>query len=346
MANGASYGIVRTKKLSNFGSIKASAEHTYRERLTKNADPERTGLNYGIGPRSAQGVMDAVKKRLEAVKVSSDSVLCVEYFVGASPEFFKEKPAQIEKFFADSLREIQRKHGKKNVIAGDIQLDELTPHLVVYVVPIVEKPAEGTRKRSVKATKEEFESTGNKTKIIEVPNKSSEHLGAKTYFGTRARMRFLQDEFHQNVFQKYGLTRGKPVEETAASHQDVQRYHRLLKPQMEEAERIIKQAAIIKKEQADKERELGAFAGKLAAWKKDLMAAGKSMEEWGKRLELQRDAVMKAFALMPGTLQDQMQSIFQEPSSKPKATKPTPDPALPPDADSLRPVAHNLPKPR
>lgn len=321
------YGIVRTKKLSSFGSIKASAEHTFRERLTKNADPERTGLNYGIGPRSAEGVMNAVKKRLESVKVSGDSVLCVEYFVGASPEFFeKSKPEQVEAFFADSLKEIRRKHGKKNVIAGDIQLDELTPHLVVYVVPIVEKLAEGTRKRSVKTTKEELETTGKKTKIIEVANKASQYLGAKTFFGTRELMRLLQDEFHQNVFQKYALTRGKPVEKTAAIHQEVQRYHRTLQPKIKDAERIISQAAVIKKEQADKESELGALASKLAQWKKDL-------EAWVKRLELQRDSLIEAFAILPVSLQDKMQSIFHDASSKPEATKPVqalnPQPELP-----------------
>lgn len=333
-----SFGIVRIAKISDYGSIKASAEHTYRERETKNADPKRTPLNHGTGPRSAQGVLDAVKNRLEKIQVSGDSVLVVEYFVGASAEFFKLKTsAEVDKFFADSLKEIERKHGKKNVIASDVQLDELTPHLAVYVVPIVEKLAVGTRKRAVKTTKVEFEATGEKTKIIEVANKATENLGAKTFFGTREKMRALQDDFQKNVFEKYGLIRGKKVEETNAKHETVKQFYDDLKPRMQAAQQMIDQAEHVKKTQEKKEAELHKLAVGLSSIRDELTATRKFMQDWAKRLKEQEERLMEAFALLPGTLQAKLEAIFQPIASEtpPEPPKRTSD-LLPTGADTSR----------
>ena len=85
-----SFAILRTTKLKDWGNISASLQHTFRERLTPNADEIRTELNAHIGGNNSEQVLQKIKDGLPD-KYRADCVKCVEYLITASPEWFSFK---------------------------------------------------------------------------------------------------------------------------------------------------------------------------------------------------------------------------------------------------------------
>lgn len=184
--------VLRVEKLSTFGNIKASGEHTFRERPTPNAAPDRTHLNESTGARSSAELLDLVKARLPE-KRRKDAVLCLEYLVSASPEWMaKTTPAQQTQYFRESIAWLQKKHGAANVVCTDIQRDEKTPHLVAYVVP---RHPDG-------------------------------RLSAKEFTGGRTVLSKMQTDFWKQVGARHGLDRG--VEGSKARHTTVKDFYAAL----------------------------------------------------------------------------------------------------------------------
>lgn len=130
------YCILRAEKLTSFGSIIGSAKHTFREIPTPNADASRTHLNKTLGAQDAAAVRAAIETRLPA-KRRKDAVLAIEYLVTASPEWFRTAPTkQQNAYFGAAVRWLEARHGKTNIVCVNMQLDETSPHLVAYVVPL------------------------------------------------------------------------------------------------------------------------------------------------------------------------------------------------------------------
>jgi hypothetical protein len=176
------YCILRAEKLTSFGSIAGSAGHTFREIPTPNADPARTHLNKTIGAQSAAAVRAAIAARLPA-KRRRDAVLCIEYLIAASPEWCKATPAATQrKYFNGAIAWLRERHGADNVVCLNLQLDETSPHLVAYVVPLT---ADG-------------------------------RLSAKDFLGGRQVLSRMQTEFAQQVGAPVGLQRG--IEGSKAVH--------------------------------------------------------------------------------------------------------------------------------
>lgn len=182
------YCILRAEKLTSFGSIAGSAKHTFREIPTPNADASRTHLNRTFGAQDAAAVRAAIQARLP-VKRRKDAVLAIEYLVTASPEWFKSAPAaQQNAYFAATVRWLEARHGKANVVCVNMQLDETSPHLVAYVVPLTKDG----------------------------------RLSAKDFLGGRKVLTQMQTEFAQLVGAPVGLQRG--VEGSKATHTTAKQY--------------------------------------------------------------------------------------------------------------------------
>ena len=203
----ANFCILRAAKLTSLGNVAASAAHTFRERPTPNADPERTHLNDNRGALTTSEVVAAVQERVAlAERTAKRPVLCVEYLVTASPEALASKsPAERQMYFDDALRWIEARHGKANVVCSSLQRDESTEHLVVYAVPLVEREAK-QRKRSVIVGKGEDGKPIRETRLFDEPATVS--LSAKEFLGGRERMRRMQTEFAEQVGLQHGLQRG------------------------------------------------------------------------------------------------------------------------------------------
>lgn len=217
--------ILRISKLHTFTELASSAAHTWRTQSVPHADPARTYLNEDW--RDIHGPSDlcaAVKVHLSPVDyLQSNAVICLEYLITASRQAFSinggETDAQV--YFRDSVKFLENRHGKANVIAINIQHDESAPHLVAYVVPLVEHQAHEI-KRSVFAPGRKPDGKQNRTlKTIKVPAHIA--LSAAHYTGTPEKMRRLQTDFVELVARHHSLRRG--LEYSAATHTTNRAFH-------------------------------------------------------------------------------------------------------------------------
>jgi len=185
------FAIIRTQKLKSISAVVGSARHTFREIPTPNADKERTHFNKTEGAQSSLALARSVNARLPA-KRRRDAVICIEYLITASPEWWKSTPVrQQNEYLKASIDWLKARHGEENVVCLNVQLDETSPHLVAYVVPLTKDG----------------------------------RLSARDFLGGPAKMIAMQTEFAKVVGEPFGLQRGlqgsKAIHTTAAQYNAV-----------------------------------------------------------------------------------------------------------------------------
>lgn len=183
-----SYAIMRCKKLATTGSVASSLKHAYRERETANADPERTPENEH---RLASNTDEAMGKLRELLpeKRRKDAVLAVEYFLGASPEWWKQASQEQQQQFFDQAQDwLVEKYGADRIITASIHRDETSPHMTAFVVPLTKDG----------------------------------RLSAKEFIGNKAQMSLDQTTFAERM-RDLGLERG--LEGSKARHTTIQQYY-------------------------------------------------------------------------------------------------------------------------
>lgn len=189
------FSIIRATKLKSFGAVARSGRHTFREQPTPNADPSMTPKNRVVGAKTTEDLKARLKHRLPET-IKARSVLCIEYMITASPEAFKRHGGRLDDmgdgYFSDALQWLQQRHGKENVICSAVHLDETTPHLVAYVVPMT----------------------------------SDQRLSCRDFLGGKEKMKKLQTDFHAACGKKRGLNRG--IEGSTAKHQDIKKFYAAL----------------------------------------------------------------------------------------------------------------------
>jgi len=180
------YAILRTAKLKTMGNIAGSVAHNYRTIRTDNADPNRTQDNLHT-VKTPEEVKQAIKDRLPE-KRRSDAVLCIEYLMTASPDWDGWGTDKEDEFFERAGQWLIDKHGKENIAGMSVHMDETTPHLVAYVVPIDQRGK----------------------------------LNCKHFLGGRAKLNKMQTDFAKQV-QDLGLERGR--EGSKAKHTTIKQYY-------------------------------------------------------------------------------------------------------------------------
>jgi hypothetical protein len=129
------YAIIRHAKIKTLGNLAASAQHTFRERDTPNADPKLTPQNQHLGATNTAELLERFQQNLPD-RLRKNGVLALEYLCTASPEWWQAaSKEQRTAFFQRSLDFLRERHGKDNVLYAGTQVDESTPHLVAYVIP-------------------------------------------------------------------------------------------------------------------------------------------------------------------------------------------------------------------
>ncbi|MEJ6487764.1 MobV family relaxase [Nostoc punctiforme UO1] len=140
--------ILRIEKLKTFGNVAGSDDHVTRNRETPNADPTRENVRL-IGGEDERALEEIVKEKISTLKhrPRHDAVLCTEMFLSASPEYFRPKDPSQSGQWSDSLMQqwaiasrdwLSQNYGSKCVRA-ELHLDESTPHIHAYIVPLNEK---------------------------------------------------------------------------------------------------------------------------------------------------------------------------------------------------------------
>ncbi len=208
------FAIMRCAKLKG-GAIAASDRHTERAVKTPNADAERTENNLRL--RGEKG--EDLKQKIETVisdaqaqtgqRIRKDAVKCVEFFFGASPEYF-EKPLtaeqekiQLERGIKQRVIDRQKElefYRKTNEFMEQLEergfvfvkavahRDEQTPHVVAYAVPL----------------------------------DKNKRLNCKSHLGGREKLSALQDEYAE-AMKPLGLQRG--IRGSTAEHQRVKTWY-------------------------------------------------------------------------------------------------------------------------
>jgi hypothetical protein len=141
--------ILRVEKLKSFGNIGGSEKHTARLQDTPNADTTKKNIRL-IGMEDDSPLEVLVKNKIAKTtlhKPRKDAVLCSDIFLSASPEYFRpldpskagewDNPRMLD-FVKASRSWLVNNYGDKCVRA-ELHLDEATPHIHAYVVPINEK---------------------------------------------------------------------------------------------------------------------------------------------------------------------------------------------------------------
>nr|WP_322721692.1 MobV family relaxase [Nostoc sp. ChiQUE02]MDZ8234799.1 MobV family relaxase [Nostoc sp. ChiQUE02] len=140
--------ILRIEKLKTFGNVAGSDDHVTRNRETPNADPTKENVRL-IGGEDSRALEEIVKEKIATLKhrPRHDAVLCTEMFLSASPEYFRPKDPSLSGQWSDSLMQewaiasrdwLAQNYGSKCVRA-ELHLDESTPHIHAYIVPVNEK---------------------------------------------------------------------------------------------------------------------------------------------------------------------------------------------------------------
>ena len=272
-----SYQVLRIEKFSkgDLGKIGAETERAAKRHRNEDIDSERTPLNYyfkksegGLNAQWKQTMQDLnatfkeTKKAVafEGVIITSDKAFFEEHgYVPGEP-----LPLELQKFFADSYaflkRQIGYHGGDQNILSAAVHLDETTPHLQIYYIPVVDegrkkvyaKGADGKVLRNEKGSPVQAKDKNGKSLYertqLEQPKICSsefwEQRGAQASFGN------LQDEFHEQVARYYGLERG----EVGSNKKHTTKYQ--WQKQQQEQELAEKAAALTQKtaqiEEADK----------------------------------------------------------------------------------------------
>ena len=150
-----SYQVLRIEKFSkgDLGKIGAETERTAKRQRNEDIDKERTPLNYYF-KKSDGGLIAQWKKTMRdfgATFMETKKAVAFEGVIITSDKtFFEERgyvpgeplPRELQKFFADSyafvLRQIGYHGTDRNVLSAVVHLDETTPHLQLYYLPIVD----------------------------------------------------------------------------------------------------------------------------------------------------------------------------------------------------------------
>lgn len=131
------FAIMRGDKLKT-GEMRGSIAHVTRTQNTPNADLSKQHLNYAVvGPEwnDPKALQAAVEQQTPA-KYRKDAVRLLEFVVTASPNWFKENPDDERRYFESAAQFFQNEYGSENVVSGVVHLDETSPHMHLYVVPV------------------------------------------------------------------------------------------------------------------------------------------------------------------------------------------------------------------
>jgi len=218
-----SFAVLRAAKLGASGV--GAATHHHEKRLDlPNVDIELSQFNRSL--IGSGNVAEDVQKRLDQIGIRPRKNACraVEFIVTASPEFYRfqkvddpTKPGQktlkgnvlsMTQFHAAALEWFTKTYGKENVVTANLHMDEKTPHMHVFVVPITKKQINLTRQRQGKPQKPA------RTQLKTV-------LSATDVMGGPKQLAELQTSFATAVAH-LGLRRG--IAGTGAKHTTTKQY--------------------------------------------------------------------------------------------------------------------------
>ena len=231
-----SYQVIRVEKFTKGSLTKIGAETERTTKNNRNKDIDETRTSNNIYFKKSNGGLNAEWKKVvaqtnanfkdtkksvafEGIVITSDKVFfeSLGYIQGEQP------PSKVLEFFERAykfvLKEIGYHGTDENILSAVIHLDETTPHLQLYYVPLVDygkkkvyaKGNDGKVLRNEKGSPVQAKGINGKGKFeyksLPQPKICSsdfwEQRGGQISFGN------LQDDFYEQVAIRYGLQRGE-----------------------------------------------------------------------------------------------------------------------------------------
>ena len=330
-----SYQVLRIEKFSkgDLGKIGAETERAAKRHRNEDIDSERTPLNYYF-KKSEGGLNAQWKQTMQSLnatfKETKKAVAFEGVIITSDKTFFEERgyvpgeplPLELQKFFADSYaflkRQIGYHGGDQNILSAAVHLDETTPHLQLYYIPVVDegrkkvyaKGADGKVLRNEKGSPVQAKDKNGKSLYertqLEQPKICSsefwEQRSAQASFGN------LQDEFHEQVARYYSLERG----EVGSSKKHTTKYQ--WQKQQQEQELAEKAAALT---QANAQIEEAEEKLKQTQFRADL-AEGRQAhaEREAQRLERERERLTREVAPLSAAAEAFKQASGKKPDKR------------------------------
>jgi hypothetical protein len=264
-----SYAIARLSKLK-LHQIGGSAAHTSRDRETPNADSDQQNIRLiGIDAPDVKLedlVMAKIAEQPQRRKIRSDGIYCVEFLLTASPEYFRPQcPTQAgyyEQERLDQWAEVNRQwlfqeYGDR-IVRAELHLDEATPHIHAYFVPLDE---EG-------------------------------QLRCNHFFNGREKIQRFQDSYF-NAMLPIGLERG--IKGSRAQHYDIKSFYRIVEEGLNSELNLdqLKAKAAERDQLAQRKQELELTAKALAQHLEKLEAENL---QWKQQVEQLHDLPIETVA--------------------------------------------------
>ncbi len=135
--------VCKIQKIKSWGMLKGNEAHTARERDTPNANPEVTNIRI-IGDSSNLDLSTLVRHAIGSQKIRSNAVLAVEMLLSASASYFRPNAPQeagtydkkrLDNFVEATVNWLYSSW-EERVVRAELHLDEITPHIHAYIVPL------------------------------------------------------------------------------------------------------------------------------------------------------------------------------------------------------------------
>lgn len=226
--------------------IKGMQIHNQREKESHtnfDIDHDRTALNYDVLHAEPIDYKEQIDRKIEERytgerAIRKDAVRLCSFMVTSDKDFFDDLTQEEEdKFFEESVKFLQERYGKENIVYAQVHKDEKTPHMHVGMVPITK---EGK-------------------------------LSAKQFFGSKSELHALQTDYHEYITDHdFELRRGEKgsdrehIETQKFKAQTLEEEISSLKSQLEDVQRFDDSLWIItseNKEKASMSSKMG-FKGK------------------------------------------------------------------------------------
>ena len=175
--------------------LKGNEAHTIRERDTPNANPEIKNIRI-IGASDNIDLATLVREKIGKQKIRSNAVLAVEMLLSASASYFRPQAPheagiydkqRLENFVEATVNWLHSSWGER-IVRAELHLDEITPHIHPYLVPLDERGK----------------------------------LNCRGLFGGRIKLSQLQDSFG-NAVGHLGISRG--IKGSTATYTTLKKYY-------------------------------------------------------------------------------------------------------------------------
>ncbi|MBD2364242.1 plasmid recombination protein [Anabaena minutissima FACHB-250] len=227
--------VCRIQKIKSWGLLGGNEAHTARARNTPNANPAVTNVTL-YGSYDNANLVTLVKDKIGLQTIRSNAVLAVEMLLSASADYFHPEglfeaetydKQRLDDFAQATVTWLCSAWGDR-LLKAELHLDEITPHVHAYIVPLDEQGK----------------------------------LNCRALFGTREKLSQLQDSFADAVAH-LGISRG--IKSSAATYTSVKKYYAAVSRDSEilDLESYLPKPRIHEASESYRERVIEALSPKL-----------------------------------------------------------------------------------